>query len=95
MGWGRALLTQRAASEGPRQGRGSRWGREELAHSSRDRRITPTEMLRGQVLAEESVPRQGGGERRYSDDPTRTRCSRKVGNWWGRAREGPGDKGRR
>lgn len=53
------------ALEGPHQGCGSPWGREVLVHSSRDGRIAPTERLRGQVLAEESAPRQGGGESRY------------------------------
>lgn len=53
------------------------------------------ETHRGQILAEESVPRQGGGEWRYLDDPTRTGYCSRVGNWWGGAREGPIDKGSR
>ena len=55
----------------------------------------PERPHRGQILAEESAPRQDGGEWRYLDDPTRTGYCTQVGNWWGGTREGPIDKGSR
>ena len=106
VGSGRAFLTQGAGHGRPSRGDAGAGGEGRCWHigvgtggyaPQRGRRDAegPERPHRGQILAEESAPRQDGGEWRYLDDPTRTGYCTQVGNWWGGTREGPIDKGSR